>query len=68
MEYVKKGVLVVDRWIFVRVIGFGALTYFLLRFTVDEHFNLYDVLPVAILVGIIINELLIRKRKNRSSP
>lgn len=49
-----------------RVIGFGALTYFLLEYTVDEHFNLYDIIPVAILAGTVINEFFIKKRKNAS--
>jgi len=54
------------RWILLRAIGFGTLTYFLFRYTVDEHFNLYDIIPFAILAGIAINEFYIRKRKNRT--
>ena len=56
-----------NRWILLRAIGFGAFTYFLYRYTVDEHFNLYDIIPVAILAGIAINEFFIRQRKNRTS-
>ncbi|WP_152970602.1 hypothetical protein [Bacillus sp. FJAT-28004] len=57
-----------NRWVVLRVIGFGALTYFLLRYTVDEHFNLYDMIPVAILAGIAVNEIFIRRRKLNNNP
>ncbi|GGG22329.1 hypothetical protein GCM10010916_43720 [Paenibacillus abyssi] len=57
-----------NRWILLRIIGFGALTFFLLRYTVDGHFNLYDIVPAVILVGIATNEYFIRQRKNRTLP
>jgi len=57
-----------NRWILFRVIGIGALTYFLLRYTVDEHFNLYDIIPILILVGLAINEFFIRRQKKRTPP
>lgn len=61
-----------NRWILLRCLGFAALTYFLLKYTVDEKFNLYDMIPITILVGIAVNEIFIRKRKlnnkDRTSP
>lgn len=53
-----------NRWILLRSIGFGALTYFLLR-CIDRHFNLNDMIAVvAILAGLAINEFFIRKRNS----
>jgi len=55
-----------NRWILLRAVGFGALTCSLLTYSVDGYFNLYDIIPVTILVGIVINELFIIKRKHGS--
>lgn len=53
-----------NRWILLRVIGFGAFTFFLIRYTGDKHFNLYDMIPVTILAGLVVSEIFIRKRKS----
>jgi len=57
-----------SRWVWLRAIGFGALTYFLLRYTADGQWNVYDIIPAVILIGISIQELIIINRKNRMPP
>lgn len=57
-----------SRWTLLRAIGFGALTYFLLRYTINKHFVLYNLIPVILLAGLVVNELFISKRKKRMPP